>query len=138
MKFHVRLNSTLYGYELSHSRSGRFISFGRAHSTHWVELGGCHSHSGQSDGEDRNSSLWRKLNRGRSARGLSVLWLSCLDLLTYTMVHITLNAHSHSACQKYSAFFMETEGSVPCSQKPDTSSYPDPDASCPHLPTLFP
>jgi hypothetical protein len=30
--------------------------------------------------------------------------------------------------------FMEPEGSLPCSQGPAT----EPDASCPHLPTLFP
>jgi hypothetical protein len=32
---------------------------------------------------------------------------------------------------------MEHEGSLSCSQQPATSPYPDPDASSPHLPTLF-
>jgi hypothetical protein len=33
---------------------------------------------------------------------------------------------------------MEPEGSLPCSQKPATGSYPEPDASSQHLLTLFP
>jgi len=32
---------------------------------------------------------------------------------------------------------MELEGSLPSSQHPDTGSYPEPDASSTHLPTLF-
>jgi hypothetical protein len=33
---------------------------------------------------------------------------------------------------------METEGSLPCSQETAAGLYPKPDASSPHLPTLFP
>jgi len=33
---------------------------------------------------------------------------------------------------------MESEGSLPYSQQPTTDPYPEPDASSPHLPTLFP
>jgi len=33
---------------------------------------------------------------------------------------------------------MEHEGSLPYSQETDTSPYPEPDVSGPHLPTLFP
>jgi hypothetical protein len=31
-----------------------------------------------------------------------------------------------SACQKNPIFFMESKGSIPCSQKPATRSYPKP------------
>jgi len=34
--------------------------------------------------------------------------------------------------------FIEPEGSLPCSQEPANGHYPDPDASSPHLLTLFP
>jgi hypothetical protein len=33
---------------------------------------------------------------------------------------------------------METEGSLPLSQQPVTDPYPQPDASSPHFPILFP
>jgi hypothetical protein len=33
---------------------------------------------------------------------------------------------------------MESEGSLPCPQEPATGPYPEPDASNPHLPNLFP
>jgi hypothetical protein len=32
---------------------------------------------------------------------------------------------------------MQLKGSLPCSQQPATGPYPKPDASNPHLPTLF-
>ena len=32
---------------------------------------------------------------------------------------------------------METEGSLPCSQKHASFPYPEPDQSIPHQPTLF-
>jgi len=35
----------------------------------------------------------------------------------------------HSACQKMFCFFMEHEGSLPCSQKPSSGPYPEPDES---------
>jgi hypothetical protein len=51
-------------------------------------------------------------------------------LLTYLLTHSTVQdiiwkADSHSACQKYPAFFMEPEGSLPCSQKPAIGPYPE-------------
>jgi hypothetical protein len=54
--------------------------------------------------------------------------------LTHSMVQdIIWEADSHSAFQKYPAFFMETEGSLPHSQKPATGSYPEPaETSLPH------
>jgi hypothetical protein len=33
---------------------------------------------------------------------------------------------------------MEPEGLSPCSQQPATGTYPEPDESSPHPPTLFP
>jgi len=33
---------------------------------------------------------------------------------------------------------MEPKGSLPCSQQPGTVPCPEPDASSPHCPTLFP
>jgi hypothetical protein len=33
---------------------------------------------------------------------------------------------------------MEHDGSLPCSQKPSTGPYPEPDESSPQLPTLLP
>jgi len=49
------------------------------------------------------------------------------------MQDIILKADSHSACQKYPAFFMEPEDSLPYSQKPATGSYPEPpESSSPH------
>jgi len=33
---------------------------------------------------------------------------------------------------------MEPKGSLPCTQQPATSPYPDSDESSPHLSTLFP
>jgi hypothetical protein len=32
---------------------------------------------------------------------------------------------------------MEPDGPLPCSQQPATGPYPEPDASNPHIPTLF-
>jgi hypothetical protein len=40
---------------------------------------------------------------------------------------------SHSACQKYPVFYMEPEGSLPCSQKLAIRPYPEPaESSSPH------
>jgi hypothetical protein len=41
-------------------------------------------------------------------------------------------ADSHLATQEISPLLMETEGSLPCSQQPDTGPYPEPDESSPH------
>jgi hypothetical protein len=47
--------------------------------------------------------------------------------LTHSMVqNIFWKADRHSAFQKNPAFFMETEGSLPCSQKPAIGPYPEP------------
>jgi hypothetical protein len=51
--------------------------------------------------------------------------------LTHSLIHsmvqdIIWKADCHSTCQEYSAFFMESEGALKCSQKPATSSYPQP------------
>jgi len=54
--------------------------------------------------------------------------------LTNSMVqNIILKADCHSAFQKkYRAFFMELDGSLPCSQKPTTGPYPGPAESSSH------
>jgi len=44
-------------------------------------------------------------------------------------------ADSHSASQDIPEFY---GGQLPCSQGPTTGPYSEPDASSPHLPTLFP
>jgi hypothetical protein len=55
--------------------------------------------------------------------------------------NIIWKADCHSACQKYTAFFMEPEGSSPCSQKPVTGPYPEPAESSsptdPYLPNML-
>jgi len=46
---------------------------------------------------------------------------------------IIWKADSHSACQKYPAFFVEPEGSLPYSQNPSTGPYSEPaEAGSPH------
>jgi hypothetical protein len=40
--------------------------------------------------------------------------------------NIIWKADCHSAYQKNPAFFMENDGSLPCSQKPATGPYPEP------------
>jgi hypothetical protein len=46
-------------------------------------------------------------------------------LLTYSMVqNINWKTDCHSAYKKYPTFFMEPEGSSPCSQKPAAGPYP--------------
>jgi hypothetical protein len=47
-------------------------------------------------------------------------------------------ADSHSASQQIPPPFMEPIVSLPCSQEPATGPYPEPVASSPHLPILFP
>jgi hypothetical protein len=49
-----------------------------------------------------------------------------------------LEANGHSATPEISAFLMESANSLLCSQDHATGSYPEPDASNPHLPTLLP
>jgi hypothetical protein len=57
--------------------------------------------------------------------------------LTHSLTHsvvqdIIWRADYQSTCQKY-PFFMEPEGSLPCSQKPATGPYPEPaESSSPH------
>jgi len=69
---------------------------------------------------------------------LPVLTYLLTYLLTYSLTHcmmqdIIWKADSHSACQNYPAFFMEPEGSLPCSQKPAMGPYPEPaEYSSPH------
>jgi hypothetical protein len=41
--------------------------------------------------------------------------------------------NSHAAGQEYPLFYMEFKGSLPWSQKPNTGSYPEPDAYIPSL-----
>jgi hypothetical protein len=55
-------------------------------------------------------------------------------LVTNSMEQSPGEADSHSATQFNSLPFIESEGTLPCSQEP----YPEPDESTPHLPTLFP
>jgi hypothetical protein len=51
--------------------------------------------------------------------------------------NIIWRADCHSAYQKYSAFFMEPEGSLPCSQKPTIGPYPEPAESIdPYVPKV--
>jgi len=45
-------------------------------------------------------------------------------------------ANSHSFSQE-TLSFTEPKGALPCSQGPTTGPYPKPDASNPHLRTLF-
>jgi hypothetical protein len=54
--------------------------------------------------------------------------------MLYPMVQdIIWKADGHSACQKNPDFFMEHEGSSPCSQKPATGPYHVPtESSSPH------
>jgi len=47
-------------------------------------------------------------------------------------------ANSRSASQETPQLFMEPEGTLPCSQGPTISPYPEPDESSPQLLTLFP
>jgi hypothetical protein len=47
-------------------------------------------------------------------------------------------AYSHSASQEIPLIFIKHEGSLPCSQKPTTGPYLEPDEFCPKLLNLFP
>jgi hypothetical protein len=51
---------------------------------------------------------------------------------------IIWKADSYSAYQKYPAFFMEPEGSLPCSQKPAIGPYPKLAESSSHHRSLSP
>jgi hypothetical protein len=55
----------------------------------------------------------------------------------YTEQSPSWEASSYSASQENSPPFVQPDSSLPCSQDPATESYPEPDASSPHLPTLF-
>jgi hypothetical protein len=46
-------------------------------------------------------------------------------------------ANRYSASQEIPPPFIETEGSLPCSQQPATGPCPEPDESSAQLPTLF-
>jgi len=68
----------------------------------------------------------------------SFLW-HITDTLTKSMYqNPSCETNSHSASQEISCISMEPEGSLSCSQDPTTDPYPEPTASSPHLPTLFP
>jgi hypothetical protein len=43
---------------------------------------------------------------------------------------------SWAGTQKFPQYFMEPEGSLPCSQDPSTGPYPEPDRSSPYHPNL--
>jgi hypothetical protein len=54
-------------------------------------------------------------------------------LLHYMVQDIIWKADCHSACQKILCFLMESEGSLPCSNKPATGPSPEPaESSSPH------
>jgi hypothetical protein len=57
-----------------------------------------------------------------------------LILLTFSVVQeIIWKSGSHSSFKKNPAFFMELDGSLPCSQKPTIGPYPEPaESSSPH------
>jgi hypothetical protein len=46
-------------------------------------------------------------------------------------------AYSHSDSQEIPPSFVESEGSLQCSQEPTTGSYPEPDISSPQFSILF-
>jgi hypothetical protein len=43
-------------------------------------------------------------------------------------------AASYAATEELHQYFMEPEGSLPCSQEPSTGPYPEPDQSNPYHP----
>jgi hypothetical protein len=49
----------------------------------------------------------------------------------------SLEAASCAATQKFPENFMAPEGSLPCSQEPSTSSYPEPEQSSQYHHILF-
>jgi len=50
---------------------------------------------------------------------------------------LSWEANSRSARQEIPRLLLEPEGSLPCSQDPDTGPYPEPDEYSPHLPILL-
>jgi hypothetical protein len=51
---------------------------------------------------------------------------------------LSLEPSSHSASQGIPPLLMEPEGSLPCSQKPASGLYPEPESSSPYLTILLP
>jgi hypothetical protein len=64
--------------------------------------------------------------------------LSTNEQTNYMELNPTWKANSHLANQEIPPLFLETEGSLPCSQGPATGPYPEQVGSGPQLLILFP
>jgi hypothetical protein len=124
---HTLLTSALDGGEWSASRRGRFTPRRRVPGSHWI--GGW---VGPSAGLD--AVVKRKIPRPRRCMMRNFI---IYTLLTYLLTSWCRTLFEKliviQLVKKYPAFFVETEGSLPCSQKPATGPYLDPAvSSSPH------